>query len=757
MKEKISKWFSFPIFKESFKSNFLSFVCVGIGNALIAFVVILILSTLSLNATKQSMQNMFNTAKMEHTLKQGSVGAYIAFKEGINAYENVIPEAENYLLTAYDGLNISVDILNGDYNLALIGVQTMFTINYATASGETDEEKYQNAKDSTLERVKNRSEFFQLGYTDLVQEFCSNFIDISFQNQSEDLSTRVEKSVYFTVENYAKSQLNLNDLEVAYIKSLISSTAEEVNKDENNKNEIIKDNIIDAVNLIIPSEYSSLLNEFLPQVLDAYIENGDDFKNNVVNEGETLGQKDKLYLSLINEFAKNLLEENLYYDYLPDFEVEYLTNELGEPYYYKEVNIDGNVEKVEEVIDTIEERQYLIPVKENMGLYSNMLEKMHKEMITGTGYSEEEIKLAKEEASKYVNDALPLLNGFFEEYIANKDAYFDFTSMQTKDDAITKKVGSIIKEYSKELIPEFFNVETIDDINKETIGLDGNELANKAYDYSISSIAIYESEKESELNEGRSTTDAMLIALNRASTSLLDELPADISFKLDDLTSRNLYGLVVGVILFSIAGLLLPIVYSILTANGLVAQQVESGSLAFTLSSPISRKSIILSKALYLVFSIFSMYLLLFLFSLMAREIGIAMGGTDFYESLTIFDLFRYALGSFLVSLAISGICFLSSCIFNKTKFAIGVGGGISIFFLVSSILGLFGSEVMPLALRIDSMNFFNYLTIIKLFDVQSILVGTNTYYYLLIPLVVISVVTYLTGCVIFSKKDLPI
>ena len=133
------------------------------------------------------------------------------------------------------------------------------------------------------------------------------------------------------------------------------------------------------------------------------------------------------------------------------------------------------------------------------------------------------------------------------------------------------------------------------------------------------------------------------------------------------------------------------------------------------------------------------------------------MGGTDFYESLTIFDLFRYTLGSFLVSLAISGICFLSSCIFNKTKFAIGVGGGISIFFLVSSILGLFGSEVMPLALRIDSMNFFNYLTIIKLFDVQSILVGSSTYYYLLIPLVVISVVTYLTGCVIFSKKDLPI
>ena len=259
------------------------------------------------------------------------------------------------------------------------------------------------------------------------------------------------------------------------------------------------------------------------------------------------------------------------------------------------------------------------------------------------------------------------------------------------------------------------------------------------------------------MNEGRNIIDAMKISLNRASSSLIDELPADISYKLNDLASRNLYGLVVGVILFSIAGLLLPIVYSILTANSLVAQQVESGSLAFTLSAPIKRKTIIISKALYMVFAITSMYLLLFLFSLIAREIGIAIGGVDFIESLKVQDLLLYTLGSYLVSLAISGICFLSSSVFNKTKYAIGVGGGISVFFLVSSILGLFGSEVMPLALRIDSMNFFNFLTIIRLFDVQSILDGTTTFYFLLIPLIVISVVTYVVGCVVFTKKDLPL
>ena len=434
-----------------------------------------------------------------------------------------------------------------------------------------------------------------------------------------------------------------------------------------------------------------------------------------------------------------------------------MTNELGEPIYFEEKTVDGVTQNVEVVITSIEDRDKLIPVKENMGLYSNFLEKMHKEIITGEPYTEEEIAAAKQESKKYLDMFSPKIYEFYKDFLANKGNYIDETTGEIKKDYLISTIGNIVYSYAEEIIPSFFNVDSLDEITKETIGLDGKELLNKAYDYSISAIAVFEEEQSKEIAEGRDMTEALLIALNRASSSLIDELPADISFKLTDLASRNLYGLVVGVILFSIAGLLLPIVYSILTANSLVAQQVESGSLAFTLSSPIRRKTIIISKAIYLIFAITSMYILLFLFALIAREIGIAIGGVDFIESLTIKDLFFYTIGSFSVSLAISGICFLSSSIFNKTKYSIGVGGGISVFFLVSSILGLFGSEVMPLALRIDSMNFFNYLTIIKLFDVQSILDGTNTFFYLLIPLLAISVVTYLIGCIVFTKKDLPL
>ena len=85
-----------------------------------------------------------------------------------------------------------------------------------------------------------------------------------------------------------------------------------------------------------------------------------------------------------------------------------------------------------------------------------------------------------------------------------------------------------------------------------------------------------------------------------------------------------------------------------------------------------------------------------------------------------------------------------------------GVGGGLSMFFLVSTILGLFGSDSIPEALRIDAMNFFNYTSIISFFDVNAILEGGSFLGGLLI-LLLIGAVTYALGILIFDKKDLPL
>ncbi len=75
---------------------------------------------------------------------------------------------------------------------------------------------------------------------------------------------------------------------------------------------------------------------------------------------------------------------------------------------------------------------------------------------------------------------------------------------------------------------------------------------------------------------------------------------------------------------------------------------------------------------------------------------------------------------------AMSGICFTTSCWFDRSKHAMGLGGGLSMFFLVATMLGLFGSPILPSIIRMDALNYFNYVSIITLFDPISILDGTG-------------------------------
>ena len=78
-------------------------------------------------------------------------------------------------------------------------------------------------------------------------------------------------------------------------------------------------------------------------------------------------------------------------------------------------------------------------------------------------------------------------------------------------------------------------------------------------------------------------------------------------------------------------------------------------------------------------------------------------------------------------------------------------------FFLVATILGLFVSKVMPSALRIEAMNYFNYVSIITLFDTISIIDGTLSFIWKWGILIAVGIVAYVIGVNKFYKKDLPL
>lgn len=88
---------------------------------------------------------------------------------------------------------------------------------------------------------------------------------------------------------------------------------------------------------------------------------------------------------------------------------------------------------------------------------------------------------------------------------------------------------------------------------------------------------------------------------------------------------------------------------------------------------------------------------------------------------------------------------------------AMALGGGLSMFFLVAMMLGLFGSPVIPSVVRINALNYFNYVSIIPLFDVISVLDGTMDWIWKLAILLVIGLLVYILGSAKFKKKDLPL
>lgn len=72
---------------------------------------------------------------------------------------------------------------------------------------------------------------------------------------------------------------------------------------------------------------------------------------------------------------------------------------------------------------------------------------------------------------------------------------------------------------------------------------------------------------------------------------------------------------------YKLIALILGIVYVVFTANNLVVNEVDSGSMAYTLSTPINRSSVIFTKSLYLIFSVLLMYLIVSFVGLGASQL----------------------------------------------------------------------------------------------------------------------------------------
>lgn len=190
---------------------------------------------------------------------------------------------------------------------------------------------------------------------------------------------------------------------------------------------------------------------------------------------------------------------------------------------------------------------------------------------------------------------------------------------------------------------------------------------------------------------------------------------------------------------YTVIGTLVPMVYSIMVANSLLAQKVDDGSMASLLSTPTKRRQITISSAVYLILSVITMWVVITL-------VGIWGADTFQPDALDVDAFIRLNMGACALQLALSGISFAASAIFNASRNSMTVGAGIPLLFFVVATLKRLSTDL-------DGLKYFTLQT---LFDTTKLIEGKD-YWGNIWILLAIAAVLYILGIVWFDKKDLPL
>ncbi|HEY2421991.1 MAG TPA: ABC transporter permease subunit [Neobacillus sp.] len=191
---------------------------------------------------------------------------------------------------------------------------------------------------------------------------------------------------------------------------------------------------------------------------------------------------------------------------------------------------------------------------------------------------------------------------------------------------------------------------------------------------------------------------------------------------------------------YTLQGVLLPVVYIIMTANSLIAAQVDRGSMAYLLSTPTKRSTVVITQAIYLIVALVVMFAIVTLVGV--SSIQIFQSDVDISTS----DFLMLNLGLFLLMFATSGISFLFSCIFNLSKNSFAFGAGIPLAFFLCELMSSVSGSLEKL----------KYISLNTLFAKDAILSG-DSYMIQFIVMAMIGIVLFGIGIRVFKEKDLPL
>lgn len=211
------------------------------------------------------------------------------------------------------------------------------------------------------------------------------------------------------------------------------------------------------------------------------------------------------------------------------------------------------------------------------------------------------------------------------------------------------------------------------------------------------------------------------------------------------------------VIYYSIMVTLFPAIYSLISSDKLMAGQVDSGSMAYVLSTPTGRGKVVMTQMTFSIVSTCLMFVVNAVIHIAVNRafplsIAEATGGMVMVEGdLTAKMIILTNLSACMASLAVSGLCFMFSGIFNRSKYSVGCSGILAGVCILAGMMGVFGD------LGVDALENFKYATLFTLYDYKSVLSGADDWIIKSVVAGIIALVGYIIGSIWFCKKDLPL
>lgn len=192
--------------------------------------------------------------------------------------------------------------------------------------------------------------------------------------------------------------------------------------------------------------------------------------------------------------------------------------------------------------------------------------------------------------------------------------------------------------------------------------------------------------------------------------------------------------------LYGFLYVLFPLVLILFLANRLLVRYTDRGSMAYLLATPVKRAALAWNQLLVA----FTMLLALLVYLTVLEVIVCEM---LFPGELDLRALLLVNLGLLGLYIFFTGLVLCCACVFNESRWALGVSSGLCIVFVLVQMLSQAG----------DQFEALQYLTPLTLFAPEKIMAGEAAGLWGAAALYAAGIALAFAGAAVFSKKDLSI